>query len=130
VNFIIEDDKMGNAFDGIVGNLNYAPVCGLDCRSCDFLGDKCQGCGYVDGKPFWTVAVPSGVCPFYDCCRNRKKLEHCGLCDDFPCKMFPEVRDPNMSDEEFQESLAERQTALKRRAEIGTSKWLLEISHS
>jgi hypothetical protein len=32
-----------------------------------------------------------------------------------------------MSDEEFRESLKERQEALRRRTEIGTAKWLLEV---
>lgn len=36
----------------------------------------------------------------------------------------------NMSDEEFQESLRTRQEALKRRTEIGTEQWLLEVSSS
>jgi hypothetical protein len=35
-----------------------------------------------------------------------------------------------MSEEEFQESLKERQDALKRRTEIGTEKWLVEVSSS
>lgn len=111
-------------------DVNYAPVCGIYCGSCDFLGEKCKGCGYLDGKPFWTVQDPSGVCPLHDCCRNKNQLEHCGLCGEFPCKTFLELRDPNMSDEEFQRSLDDRQKALKRRAEIGIEKWLLEVSSS
>ncbi len=106
---------------------NYAPVCGIYCGNCSFLGEQCKGCGYVDGKPFWTAQIPSGICPIHDCCSNQKKMEHCGLCGDFPCKIFLELRDPNMSDEEFQESLNSRQEALKRRSEIGTEKWLIEI---
>ena len=50
---------------------NYAPVCGIYCGNCDFLGEQCKGCGYVDGKPFWTTQIPSGVCPIHDCCRNQ-----------------------------------------------------------
>jgi len=107
---------------------NFAPVCGIYCGGCGFLGEKCGGCGIVDGKPFWVSMVPSGVCPLHDCCRNQKKLEHCGLCDDFPCDVFIELRDPHMSDEEYQISLKDRQKELKRRVEIGTEKWLLEKS--
>jgi hypothetical protein len=55
-------------------------------------------------------------------------MEHCGLCEDFPCRTFLELRDPNMSDEEMRESLEARQAALRRRSEIGTDKWLLEVS--
>lgn len=106
---------------------NYAPVCGLYCGKCEYLGSQCQGCGYVAGKPFWTVHAPSRVCPIHDCCSNIRKLEHCGLCDKLPCKIFLDLRDPNASDEEFQESLEERQKALKRRADVGTSEWLKEL---
>jgi hypothetical protein len=38
------------------------------------------------------------------------------------------LRDPGMSDEEYRESLKTRQEALKRRAGIGTERWLLEVS--
>ena len=52
------------------------------------------------------------------------------MCGDFPCKIFLELRDPSMSDEEFQKSLTARQEALKRRKEIGTENWLIEFSSS
>jgi hypothetical protein len=107
----------------------YAPVCGIFCGDCGYLGKDCTGCGYMDGKPFWTAQIPTGICPLHDCCRNQKQMEHCGLCDDFPCQMFLELRDPDMSDEEFQSSLKARQDVLKRRAEIGTEKWLQEVSN-
>lgn len=111
-------------------DVNYAPVCGIYCGSCDFLGEQCKGCGYVEGRPFWTAEIPSRICPLHDCCRNQKDLEHCGLCAEFPCKKFLELRDPNMSDEEFQQSLDGRQKDLKRRMEVGTSQWLKDKSSS
>jgi hypothetical protein len=107
---------------------NYAPVCGIYCGSCNFLGDRCKGCGYVNGKPFWTEKIPSGVCPLHDCCHNKKHLEHCGLCEEFPCEIFLQLRDPGMSDNEFEKSLKERKRSLKRRTEVGTEKWLLEAA--
>ena len=113
-----------------MGNEKYAPVCGLYCGSCEFLGKPCPGCGEVEGKPFWTSQIPSKVCPLHECCRNQKGWEHCGLCPELPCKAFLELRDPSMTDEEFQRSLDTRQTNLKRRAEIGTMQWLLEIAGS
>jgi hypothetical protein len=112
-----------------MSDVNYAAVCGLYCGGCEYLGKNCRGCGYVEGKPFWAAQLPSGTCPFHDCCRNQKNLEHCGACQDFPCKMFAELRDPNWSDEEFQESLAKRLASLRRRAEIGTAAWLAEVSN-
>lgn len=104
----------------------YAPVCGIYCAECPFLGQQCAGCGQVDGKPFWTSQIPGAVCPLHDCCRNKKKLEHCGLCAEFPCKTFNELRDPNMSDQEFTQFLNGRKTNLTTRKKIGTAKWLAE----
>lgn len=105
-----------------------APICGLVCSCCPYLGAQCPGCGHVEGRPFWAASLASGTCPLYECCRNQRRLEHCGLCGEFPCKMFLELKDPNMGDEEFQESLKARQEALGRRSEIGTDNWLVEIS--
>jgi len=70
------------------------------------------------------------ICPLYDCCLNQKQLEHCGLCVDFPCETFNTLRDPNMSDDEFEKSLISRQQTLRRRAEIGTDDWLQEKAAS
>lgn len=63
----------------------------------------------VDGKPFWARLMNIEVCPLSDCCRNQKQLEHCGLGKDLPCKMFLELRNSNMDDDEFEKSLDFRQ---------------------
>ena len=104
----------------------YAAVCGICCGECQFLDQQCPGCGQVAGKPFWTSQALLGICPFYDCCRNQKNLEHCGVCDRFPCKVFSELRDPNMTDDEFEESLNMRKNNLLARKTIGTERWLRE----
>jgi len=103
-----------------------AAACGLYCRDCNFLKDKCQGCGNVQGKPFWTAQFGLEVCPIYDCCVNRMHLEHCGLCNEFPCEIFNSLRDPSLSDEEAEQALQERQKALRLRKETGTEAWLKE----
>ena len=105
---------------------NHAPVCGIYCGSCELLDKQCRGCGYVDGKPFWTEQFGVKVCPLHDCCRNNRHLEHCGLCPDFPCKLFLEMRDPSLSDEEAQKSLEARQADLRQRKQVGTEGWLKE----
>ena len=109
-------------------NKNLAPVCGLYCGDCDHLGNPCKGCGNEDGKPFWTTQAGMDVCPLHDCCTNKKGLEHCGLCDELPCEIFLTLRDPALSDEEFNASLQKRQTPLNRRRDIGTDRWLEEMS--
>ena len=105
---------------------NLAPVCGIYCGTCKFFGGQCQGCGYLEGSPFWTVQMKVEVCPLYDCCINKKQLEHCGLCDEFPCETFTGLRDPSLSEEEAEEALRTRQNDLLRRKDIGTEKWLKE----
>jgi hypothetical protein len=107
---------------------NYASACGAYCGDCRFLGDSCGGCGYVQGRPIWATQTTSGICPVHDCCRNKRGLEHCGLCRKLPCKGFLDLRDPNMSEKQFCKSLDERQTSLKRRAEVGTQQWLMEAT--
>jgi hypothetical protein len=110
-----------------MGDSSYAAACGVYCGSCELLGKQCSGCGYVDGSPFWVASVGMTVCPLHDCCRKQKSLEHCGLCDGFPCDVFLGMRDPSWTDEQFQESLDRRRNALRRRTEVGTEQWLSEV---
>ena len=105
-----------------------APVCGLYCGGCEYLENQCRGCGHMKGKPFWTTQFGVEVCPLYDCCVNRKQLEHCGICGEFSCETFTTLRDPSQSDEEAEKSLINRQNGLIRRREIGSEKWLGEQS--
>ncbi len=109
---------------------NLAPVCGLYCGNCEYLKKDCQGCGGQKGQPFWTAQIDVKVCPLYDCCINRKQLEHCGLCNEFPCKTFLELRDPSLSVEEAEKSLLARQNELLKRKKIGLEKWLEEKAAS
>jgi hypothetical protein len=107
-------------------SISLAPVCGIYCGECQFLGKTCEGCGKIKGRPFWTAEMPTKICPLFDCCVNQRKLEHCGLCDEFPCKTFLTLRDPSLSDEEFRKSVTARHDALRERAKLGTEKWLEE----
>lgn len=107
---------------------NLASVCGFYCGSCIYLGNPCAGCVPLEGKPFWAGEMPDGTCPIYDCCRNEKDLEHCGLCPQLPCATFLGLRDPSMSEEVFVESVERRVANLRRREEIGTQAWLAEVS--
>ena len=107
-------------------DINLAAACGLFCGACEHLGIKCRGCGYQKGKPFWTAMMNVESCPLYSCCVNTKQLEHCGLCNELPCKTFNELRDPSLSDEEAQKALFARQNDLIKRKEVRTEKWLKE----
>jgi hypothetical protein len=101
-------------------------VCGLFCRECEYIGEQCPSCGQVQGKPFWTETFGIEVCPLYDCSINRKQIEHCGLCDEFPCETFTSLRDPSLSDKDAELLQYIRQQNLRQRKEIGTEAWLKE----
>jgi len=59
-----------------------------------------------------------GECTLFQCCVCQRGLEHCGLCQDFPCQVFLSHARPL--------DVARRYKALLRRAEIGTAAWLAE----
>jgi hypothetical protein len=88
-------------------------ACGLVCRDCKFLGAPCQGCVASEGKPFWVADFAPGVCPIYDCATAQRGYSTCGQCASLPCDTFTKLKDPDMTDEEFQRSLSERIGRLK-----------------
>lgn len=59
--------------------------CGVCCNSCE-RRDKvnCQGCLNMK-MPFW-----GGECSVKSCC-ERKNLDHCGNCPDFPCEILAKM---------------------------------------
>ncbi|MHB1034070.1 MAG: DUF3795 domain-containing protein [Pirellulales bacterium] len=87
-------------------------ACGLVCQDCNFLGATCPGCAASKGKPFWVLGSDLRVCPIHGCATERGHST-CGQCSSLPCDMFTTLKDPNMTDEEFQRSLAERLVRLK-----------------
>ncbi|MBE0431246.1 MAG: DNA alkylation repair protein [Dehalococcoidia bacterium] len=93
--------------------LDASPPCGWHCTGCSYYGQGCPGCRETGGKPFWTATSDIEACPVYLCCAEQEGLEHCGLCPQLPCETFAKWRDPSMSDEESEESLAERINALR-----------------
>lgn len=55
--------------------------CGICCEQCQRRqGVSCRGCVRMD-KPFW-----GGECPVKSCC-EEKRLDHCGVCPEFPCAL-------------------------------------------
>lgn len=94
-----------------------ASSCGLYCGDCEQLGKSCAGCGSVKGRPFWTTHAGVETCPLYDCCVNQRQLEHCGQCDELPCKVFNEFYDPALSPEDAKKSIRSRIDALRKRGQ-------------
>lgn len=69
----------------VVGIGTLRSRCGIDCSVCERKGRVgCKGCANMDA-PFW-----GGVCQVKSCCEGRG-LEHCGLCEEFPCVMLSEM---------------------------------------
>ncbi len=60
--------------------------CGLDCGLCPryhtVSSSRCPGCC---GPGFFNKR---SSCPFITCCAEKKRLETCAQCDEFPCSRF------------------------------------------
>jgi hypothetical protein len=72
-------------------NTEIFSPCGIHCNSCPWykgeIEPKCLGCNLVGGNPFW------GSCQTYTCVKNHL-IEHCGECNEFPCREFMKRYDP------------------------------------
>ena len=90
-------------------------ACGEICdEKCRFYGKNCDGCHEIKGKVFWLKEINKEVCPFYHCV-DKKGLDHCGYCDELPCQIYFEMRDPQMVDDEvFRQSIETRVEKLKQ----------------
>lgn len=83
-------------------------ICGLECNECDFYQKECEGCREVKGKPFWTEEG----CELFFCC-SEKEFITCGDCSELPCKMFVELKDPSVNQEQHLKEVKERVNRLK-----------------
>jgi hypothetical protein len=89
-------------------------ACGLFCNECSFYTIECDGCFQVKGKTFWAADhTAKGVCPIFDCSINEKKFKSCGDCEELPCNIFTQLKDPNISDSEHQMFIQKRVAALR-----------------
>lgn len=89
-------------------------ACGLIFDECEFYVKECNGCIAVKGQTFWAKEMmPDKTCPLFNCSVNDKGFKSCGDCEELPCKMFREMKDPNSSDEEHKLSLIQRVARLK-----------------
>ncbi|WP_249304731.1 DUF3795 domain-containing protein [Qiania dongpingensis] len=93
-------------------NKEIAP-CGVVCKECDEFERSCGGCNSLEGKAAWVPVIGKEVCPLYDCSVNGHKYKSCGECSELPCQMFRELRDPAMTDEEFEKSIQDRLKVLR-----------------
>ena len=87
-------------------------VCGADCTTCPDYQKTCDGCRKIQGKVYWAAMIGTDVCPIYKCVSD-KKLAHCGQCDQLPCNLYFDLKDPSYSDEEHKKGIQLRVVRLK-----------------
>ena len=95
--------------------------CGINCSTCPFtetvhegMTEPCKGCHAVAGKLFWTQYLGLDVCPIYQCCVNENQYHHCGQCEQLPCEIYFNTKDPSLSEDEHQKSINDRVDVLKK----------------
>jgi len=89
-------------------------ACGLDCSTCEFYEKTCTGCYAVKGSTFWAQEMmPDKVCPLFQCAFNDRGYKSCGDCDELPCAMFLQMKDPASTDEEHQRMIQVRVERLR-----------------
>jgi hypothetical protein len=89
-------------------------ICGANCFDCKYYGNQCKGCIKDLGQPFWCADIfEDKTCPLFKCATQDKGLNHCGECEELPCKLFFDLKDPELSQEEHEKSINKRVKALK-----------------
>lgn len=87
--------------------------CGVDCGGCEAYLKECNGCTSLEGKPSWLPYIEKEVCPLYECPVTEHQYETCAECPELPCQKFKDLRDPSMTDEQFEQGIQERLRVLK-----------------
>ena len=87
-------------------------ACATDCSACSLFGNPFTGCNKASGKVFY---LPGGKpCGIYSCCVSKHRYATCASCDQVPCHIWQDTRDPSLTDEQFEESISSRVATLKR----------------
>jgi hypothetical protein len=95
------------------------PPCGAYCNSCPVYKKRCAGCIETKGNPLYLKDSGKDVCPVWKCAIEHK-VEHCGLCKEFPCDMFLNWYDPKRGIV----TALRRAGLLALRKKIGTDAWI------
>ncbi len=89
-------------------------ACGLNCDICLYYKKQCAGCSAVEGKTFWAGELQPPVCKIYRCAK-KKGCDSCKTCENVPCSIWQNQREPGLTDEEFENSIQQRLDNLKKR---------------
>lgn len=92
----------------------FMSCCGVICGECEYYPDECRGCGESKGKVFWLEYTGGDVCEIYDCCKHKKRYEHCGQCSELPCSRYDQD-DPTKTEQENQSDHKKQMENLKNR---------------
>ena len=103
-------------------------VCGIDCKeyfACNkcssicknmhaiFDSKKpCEGCNAIHEKILLNRNISLNICPIYVCVTNRQ-YKHCGECEQIPCDIYYELKDPFITDSVHKLNIEERIKVLK-----------------
>lgn len=101
------------------------PPCGGYCKNCVVYKKACAGCVETNGKPFHLKKAGKDVCPVWQCAKERK-VEHCGICDEFPCDKFLNWYDPKRG----VITVLRRAGLLALRKKIGTAAWVKWVENN
>jgi len=88
-------------------------ICGVNCATCKDFDTNCKGCNAIRGKVYWAPYMNLDSCPMYRCCKNEKHKSHCGQCNELPCSLYFETRDPSVSEAEHKAGISQRVEILK-----------------
>ena len=100
-----------------VKNMYLAPCGSIYCEKCDSKEQCGGGCRMCEGKPFYLSNFGVEVCPIFDCSVNEKGYVTCADCENLPCQLFYDWKDPSNTHEEHIQSMNERIKLLKRSRE-------------
>jgi len=105
------------------------PPCGRLCDSETCEGKRlglCEGCVEAKGCPAGCIKSEHTkeyqnikVCPIWEC-STKHKVEHCGQCQEFPCKTFLSWYDPKSG----KKSVLQYIGLLSIRENLGTKEWI------
>lgn len=86
---------------------NISP-CGTICSDCIDYPQNCSGCLALQGKVHWVNFVNLEICPLYDCPVNQHNYKTCAECANIPCQKWKDLKDPDITDEIFNEEITKR----------------------
>ncbi|HVP93121.1 MAG TPA: DUF3795 domain-containing protein [Acidobacteriota bacterium] len=91
----------------------------MSSREATFCGDYCGKCPNYPAKCYGCVPALHMDCYFVKCCMERR-IEHCGLCEDFPCQKLQEF----VPDDRPECPNGYHIESLRGRRVVGTEAWL------